>query len=287
MFDSREDGNRLLDAASCTSYPFDRCNATPPHWTIPAAVVLFVSDMHFGRGSKAEARAAEQALVECLEAHADRVEHLYLVGDIFDGYIEYRHLVPKGFVRFQGLLARWTDRGIPVTYLLGNHDPWHRDYFSEELGVTLVPDALTVGHKDRQVYLTHGDAQASTHASFSWVRPILRHPLAIGLYRSLLPADLGLGLARAVSRALHDPQPDPAVVEALEAYARRHLERTSADTVIMGHSHKHVLRSWEDGLYVNLGSWYEHRTFARLDESGLRLSRWNGTRALDIEAAAL
>lgn len=252
-----------------------------------AAVVLFVSDMHFGRGTKAEARASEQALVECLEAHAEHIEHLYLLGDVFDGYIEYRHLVPKGFVRFQALLARWTDRGVPITYLLGNHDPWHREYFSEELGVTLVPDALTVRHEGRHLHLTHGDAQASTHAAFSWVRPLLRHPLPIGLYRSLLPADLGLGLAQAVSRALHDPGPDPTVVKALEAYAERHLQNTPADTVVMGHSHQHVLQRWPHGVYVNTGSWHTNQTFARLDGDGLQLAQWNGTRALDIEAADL
>lgn len=249
---------------------------------MPAAVVLFVSDMHFGRGSAEEDRANEEALLSCLEAHADRVDHLYLLGDVFDGYIEYRHLVPKGFVRFQGLLARWTDRGIPVTYLFGNHDPWHCGYFAEELGVTLVPDALDVRHNGRRLHLTHGDAHASTHSGFSWVRPLLRHPLALRVYRSMLPADVGIGLAQAVSRILHDPDPDPAVVEALESHARVHLRSTSADTVVMGHSHKHVVRRWEHGMYVNTGSWYENNTFARLDEDGMRLSRWNGTRVLDI-----
>ncbi len=245
-------------------------------------MVLFVSDMHFGRGGKEKARSNEAALIGCLEAHADRVEHLYLLGDVFDGYIEYRHLVPKGFVRFQALLARWTDRGVPVTYVLGNHDPWHREYFSEELGVTLVPEALDVHHNGRRLHLTHGDAQASTHPAFAWIRPVLRHPLAIRLYRAVLPADLGLRLARAVSRALRESEPDPAVVEALAAYARRRLRNTPADTVIMGHSHKHVVQRCEHGMYVNTGSWYENNTFARLDKDGLRLMEWNGTRVLDI-----
>jgi UDP-2,3-diacylglucosamine hydrolase len=213
------------------------------------------------------------------------VEHLYLVGDVFDGFIEYRHLVPKGFVRFQALLARWTDRGIPVTYLLGNHDPWHRDYFENELGVRLVPDSLDVTHGGRRLHLTHGDAVASTHGLYAWLRPLMRHPTPIRLYQSLLPADLGLGLARWVSRALHDEETDPAVVEALRAHARETLCDRGADVAIMGHSHDAALHTWAEGVYVNTGNWYEHRTLARLDEDGIRLSRWNGTRALDIEAA--
>jgi len=257
-----------------------------PNRTTDTDVILFVSDMHFGRGPRAQERAKEDALLRCLEAHADRVRHLYLVGDVFDGYIEYRHLVPKGFVRFQALLARWTDRGIPVTYLFGNHDPWHRDYFAEEMGVDLVPETLEVTHHGRRLHLAHGDAQASTHRGFSWVRPLLRHPLALRLYRTL-PADLGLGLARRVSRALHDPAPDPTVVDALRAHARRTLRTGPADVVVMGHSHQPALHRWPAGAYVNTGNWYENRTFARLDEQKISLVRWNGTRALDIEAAEL
>lgn len=243
--------------------------------------------MHFGRGSRGHERTKEKALIDCLDAHVEDVDHLYFVGDVFDGYIEYKRLVPKGFVRFQALLARWSDRGIPVTYLFGNHDPWHRDYFAQELGVRLVSDACTVTHYGSRLHLTHGDAQASTHRSFSWVRPLLRSPIAIRLYCSLLPADLGLGLARRVSELLHDESPDPAVVDALQAYARTHLQQHPTEAVVMGHSHVPALQEWAEGLYVNTGNWYEERTFARLDEDGVHLARWNGTRTLDIEAAVL
>jgi UDP-2,3-diacylglucosamine hydrolase len=250
-------------------------------------VVLFLSDMHFGRGERAEEQEKESALIECLDAHANQVRHLYLLGDVFDGYIEYRHLIPKGFVRFQALLARWTDRGIPVTYLFGNHDPWHRDYFAQELGVTLVPETLDVTHQGRRLHLAHGDAEASTHASYAWLRPLLRHPWAIELYRSLLPADWGVALAHRVSRALHDPTPDPIVVRALRNRARGVLEEKPFDSVVRGHSHEPALHRWPGGVYVNTGNWYEKRTFARLENGWLHLMRWNGTRALDIESAEL
>lgn len=243
--------------------------------------------MHFGRGSASAERAKEVALLDCLEAHADEVDHLYLVGDVFDGYIEYRHLVPKGFVRFQGLLARWTDQGIPVTYLVGNHDPWHRDYFSEELGVHLVSDPIEVTHEGHRLHLAHGDALASTHRFYPWLRALLRHPVPVRLYQTLLPADLGLGLAQWVSHHLHEEDPDPTVVETLHAQAQSLLQRDGLDAVVMGHSHVPALHASANGVYVNTGNWYENRSFARLDEKELHLLQWNGRRTVDIESVAV
>jgi len=241
--------------------------------------------MHFGRGTPSQEREKEAALIDFLHAHADQVKHLYLVGDVFDGYIEYRHLVPKGLARFQGLLARWTDRGVPVTYLVGNHDPWHESYFSRELGVRVVSDALEVEHEGLRLYLVHGDAHGSTHTLYPWLRPLLRHPWAVRLYRAVLPADLGLGLARWVSRRLHDEGPDPEVIQALRAHARIRLRQYGADAVVMGHSHVPALHAWAEGIYLNTGNWYERRTFGRLTNGTMRLQRWNGTRAVDIESA--
>ena len=243
--------------------------------------------MHFGRGPRSVEREKEGALVECLEAHAGAVDHLYLLGDVFDGDIEYRHLVPKGFVRFQGLLARWTDRGVPVTYLLGNHDPWHQDHFSEELGVALAAESVEPTHFGRRLHLAHGDGLAAAGRLRTWLRALLRHPVPMRLYRSLLPADLGLGIARWVSRQLHDRAPNPETPARLRMQAHRLLRREALDGVVLGHGHVPALDHGPDGVYLNTGNWYERRTFARLDEDGLCLQRWNGARAEGIESVPL
>ena len=243
--------------------------------------------MHFGRGARSSEREKEVALIECLEAHAGDVDHLYLLGDVFDGYIEYRHLVPKGFVRFQGLLARWTDRGVPVTYLVGNHDPWHRDHFSEELGVTLVSGAVEATHEGCCLHLAHGDGLAATGPPRTWLRALLRHPVPVRLYQSLLPADLGLGFAQWVSRRLHDREEEPTTPARLRTQARTLLRRDALDGVVLGHGHVPELDRGPNGVYLNTGNWYERRTFARLDGEGLHLQRWNGTRAQGIESVPL
>lgn len=249
-------------------------------------MILFVSDMHFGRGADASERAKEAALIECLNAHADGVDHLYLVGDVFDAFIEYRHLLPKGFVRFQGLLARWTDRGVPVTYLVGNHDPWHQDYFSRELGVRVVPDVLTTTHHGVRWHLAHGDAAASDGLS-TRLRPWLRHPVPVWLYRTLLPADTGMRLAQWVNRTLGQHRPDPETADVLAAHARTLLRTTAATGVVLAHSHQPALHQWPEGVYLNTGCWHDERTLGRLDEEGLHLLRWNGTQTLHIEARSM
>ncbi len=243
--------------------------------------------MHFGQHDAATERAKEADLIRCLQAHEADVDHLYLMGDVFNEYIEYRHLIPKGCVRLMGLLAAWTDAGISVTYLAGNHDPWHQDYFTNELGVRLVFDALVEPTEGPVVYLEHGDAVASHASVYQRLRPWLRHPLPVWLYRTLLPADAGLRLARWMSHTLHEEDPDPHVVHALERHAHSVLQETGATLVVMGHSHVPVLHTWPEGCYVNTGSWYESRTFARLDSNGVHLLRWNGDRAAAIEAASL
>ena len=277
------------------------------------AVVLFVSDMHFGRSTSPRTeREAESDLVDCLRAHRDRLTHLYLVGDVFDAYIEYPTLVPKGFVRFQAEIASLTDAGVPVTYLLGNHDPWHRDYFASELGVTVVPNYCTRTHAladpaadstadpaaapavnstkapSVRVFCAHGDEQAGAAGGRTKrFRPILRHPACVWLYRNVFPGDLGFRLARRVSRGIHDRSVNPDLVRALDNDARARLAETDADLVVMGHTHASRLHTYPGGVYLNTGAWRHERTFARLTASGIHLARWNGSHAQVIEATDL
>lgn len=250
-------------------------------------MVLFVSDMHFGRGPAHREREKERELIDCLEAHASELDHLYLLGDVFDGYIEFEHLVPKGFARFQGLLARWTDLGLPITYLLGNHDCWHDNYFAEELGVQLVSESVQVHHLGHVFHLSHGDAFASSHSTFSVLRPLLRQPAPLWLYRTLLPANVGLGFAKWVSRKLENMDPDPEVVKELRSHAAALLENNELDAVILGHSHVPDFHTADTGTYVNTGNWYEARSFVRLDTEGLHLQEWNGASAQGIESVPL
>lgn len=246
-------------------------------------MIVFVSDVHFGRGSPDETQAVERELIDCLEVLKPRTEKLYLLGDIFDQYIEYRHLIPKGQVRFQALLARWTDDNIPVNYLLGNRDPWHRDYFRSELGVQIIPDTLHTNLYGRNVLLAHGDGHAPTNFIYNRIKQLLRHPVPVTLYRNVLPGDMGYQMANWFNRTFGNKDPDPSVAQDLRSYARTRLADDDLDAVILGHSHIPEHRTFEIGEYLNPGAWYRSRTFGVLTNDGFALKKWNGSETVLVE----
>jgi UDP-2,3-diacylglucosamine hydrolase len=246
-------------------------------------MIVFISDVHYGRGSLDEDRAMEDELIECLRHLERRVEALYLLGDIFDCYIEYDQLIPKGLLRLQGLLAEWSSAGVPITYLVGNHDPWHLDYFSRELGVEVHMDPVRRTLDGRNVYLAHGDGIAPSKPVYRALKPVLRNPFLVSLYRMILPGSLGMHLGQWFSRTFADDAPDPSVVADLRAHAREILQSSPADLVILGHSHHPEITHWNTGTYVNCGSWYFDRTLTVLDSGTVFLQRWNGRQTLLVE----
>lgn len=243
--------------------------------------------MHFGRDAPDAERARERDLVACLKAHEPDVERLFIVGDLFDAYIEYRHLVPKGAVRVLALLADWAERGIPVTYLVGNHDPWHRDYFGESLGIDVHMDSVELEAYGRRLYIHHGDGLDPSSARYNTLKPWLRHPLPVWIYTNLLPGDVGMRLARKVAQRLATTDRSEANRMIYRDVAQHLLDTHGGDAVVMGHTHAPEHLHFANGEYVNLGAWQHKRTFAMLDEAGFRLMRWNGTSAEPVEARAL
>lgn len=240
-------------------------------------MVLFVSDLHLGR-SGADERPLVQAFVHWLDAHAD-ADALFIVGDLFDAWIEHRHLVPRLPVRLLGALAAWTDAGKQLAVFAGNHDPWHRSFLHDELGAAVHFDGLHTAQEGRRLYLHHGDGVAP-HGLYRHLRPVLRHPLPVGLYR-LLPADAGMGLARRVSARMRRRHHEGAA-RAMRAHARTLLAHGEAEAVVFGHTHVPELNAWPEGVYANPGAWYETQTFLRLDADGWTLARWADGRAEEV-----
>ncbi len=243
---------------------------------------LIISDVHFGKSSAEIERAKERDLIACLLSYRDDVASLILLGDIFENYIEYRHLVPKGFSRFQGLLASWADSKIPISYFVGNNDPWHRDYFADEFGAQIEWDEryqTLAGHK---VYLAHGDGVGDAWSKYRLLKPILRHPLPVFLYRALLPGDFGIRLAKLAKGRIGDDNLDESNILQLRKHAANILQTDKAEFVVMGHTHYPESIKTNHGNYINTGSWHHNRTFGIADDQGIRLMVWEGATAREI-----
>ena len=219
-------------------------------------------------------RGHEAALLSCLKHFEHEITHLVLLGDVYDQYIEYPNLVPKGIVRFQGLLANWADRGVKIIYLIGNHDPWHIDYFQKELGVNVVFDAFSEPLLGKHVYLIHGDLIASRFPLNTFIKRLLQHPIPVFLYRTLLPGDSGFRLARWVNQKIHSDVLNEGVTQRLKQHASSLISDQNYHLVAMGHSHQAELTSIEKGIYLNTGCWRLFRTFACMTEDALTLYEW-------------
>jgi len=251
-------------------------------------LTLYISDLHLGRGTPAESRAAEADFRSLVAAHRAELERgaLVLVGDVFDQYIEYRHLVPKQAMRTLAMLADLVDAGCRVTYVVGNRDPWHVDFLEQQLGVRLVRDSLTEGPPGGRTYIAHGDGHVPAEWTYNRLRPLLRSPQMARLYRMGLPGDSAFAFARWFAHRFgSDGASEPRITEALRARAREIVSAGDASLVVMGHGHAAELTHFGAGAYLNPGYWFAERTFGRVDEQGPALLRWHAGGAEPIGQA--
>ena len=147
----------------------------------------FISDLHLGASYIADHRAHEKRVVDFLESIAPDCKRLFLLGDILDYWWEYRTVIPRGFTRFFGALARLADSGVEIVWFKGNHDIWIFDYLPEEIGLTVHDGMMTTEIDGRRFLLEHGDGVGSLPWSFRRLRAIFRNPLAQKLYGAIHP----------------------------------------------------------------------------------------------------
>jgi UDP-2,3-diacylglucosamine hydrolase len=235
----------------------------------------FFSDVHPGLGTREEERAKEDILLRFLRGILPRAERVFILGDLFDFWFEYGTVIPKGFHRTLAALQEFTDRGIPVDYLVGNHDFWMGDFFQTELGLTVHRDPFETVLDGKRLFLHHGDGLAQNDLGYRLVKPVLRNRAAIALYRWLHP-DLGVRMARGSSRTsrAYTSQKDYGEQEGMVAFARRRIA-SGTQIVIMGHRHLPVCERIDEGLYVNLGDWIQHRTFGLFEDGNMTLQTWS------------
>ena len=232
--------------------------------------IYFASDFHLGARNHEESLKREKLIVRWLDEIQSQAEALYLLGDIFDFWFEYRKAVPKGFVRFLGKLAEFTDVGIPVHFFTGNHDIWIFGYLPNEVGLIIHNEPYTITVNGKKFYMAHGDGLGPGDKKYKLLKGLFHNSFAQWLFGRLHP-NLGIALAHKwslSSRNVHGI-PDEFRGEAGEMliqHSRNILKKEYFDYFIFGHRHIPINYSLDENTrYINLGDWIHYYTYGVFD----------------------
>ncbi len=205
---------------------------------------------------------------------------LFLMGDLFDFWFEYKHAVPKGGVRLLGKLAALSDGGLPIVVFSGNHDMWMKDYFPQEFDIPVYHQPRQISINGKQMLLGHGDGLGPGDRRFKLLKRVFRNPLSIWLFGKVHP-DLGIGIANAwskTSRASHMEKDNVFLGddEWLLAYCKEVEQQQHHDFYIFGHRHLPLNLEVSPGSrYINLGEWLSHFTYGSFDGQEFSLNKFD------------
>jgi UDP-2,3-diacylglucosamine hydrolase len=239
--------------------------------------IYFASDFHLGVPTPESSLKREKLVCKWLDSIKHDAQEIYLVGDLFDFWYEYRYTVPKGYVRLLGKIAELTDAGIPVHFFVGNHDLWMKDYFIKELNVTINHKPVTRTYNGKVFYIGHGDGMGPGDRWYKLLRRIFANRFCQWLFSRLHP-NFAFYIARKSSKRSRVITGDSdekflgAENEWLFLYCREYLKAHHVDYFIFGHRHL-PLDLDVDGKarYINLGEWINYNTYAVFDGRSLTL----------------
>lgn len=224
---------------------------------------LFISDIHLGLQSKEVENQKERLLVKFLEYAKENCDELFIVGDLFDYWFEYKRVYQKGNFRTLTALQDLTENGIQVHYFIGNHDFFHKDFFEKEIGVKLYPDAEEFTLNGKKFFIGHGDGLVKNDLGYNILKKILRNRFIQWLY-GLIHPDLGVAIASRTSKSSRDytTKKDYGEEDGLFEAARSFIDK-GYDYVLFGHLHKRCFNQYKQGTYINLGSWIENPCYGK------------------------
>lgn len=241
--------------------------------------VYFASDNHLGAPTMAESKPREKKFVAWLDKAKEDAAAIFLLGDLFDFWFEYKTVVPKGFTRTLGKLAELTDAGIPVYYFVGNHDLWMDGYFEEELNIPVYHTPQQFLFNNTSFFIGHGDGLGPHDKGYKRMKKVFTNPVSKWFYRWLHP-DIGVSLAQYFSVKNKAISGDDDVKflgednEWLVQYAKRKLETKHYDYFVFGHRHLPMTIDLNGkSTYINLGDWIGYYTYAVFNGEQLSLEK--------------
>ncbi len=246
----------------------------------PNKKIYFASDQHLGAPNREASLIRERHFIAWLEQVKHDAAEIYLLGDLFDFWFEYKTAVPKGYVRVLGKIAELVDSGIPIHLFTGNHDMWMFDYLPEELGVTLYRDPIEREYNGKSFLIGHGDGLGPGDHGYKFIKQVFRNKLCQWLFARLHP-NFGIGLANyfssrsRIANGDSDKQFLGEENEWLAIYAKEQLAKKHIDFFLFGHRHLPLdLNVGKGSRYINLGEWVTDFTYAVFDGAELELKEF-------------
>ena len=243
--------------------------------------IYFASDFHLGAPNYEESLIREKRIISWLDSIKADASHVYLVGDIFDFWFEYKESIPKGFIRFQGKLVELLDAGIQVEFFTGNHDMWMFDYFTKELGIPVHREPIELNLNGKSIYVGHGDGLGPGDYGYKFLKKVFSNKICQWLFARLHP-NFGIGLANYSSRSsrAHTTGEDVYLgddKEWLHIYANDLLDTKHYDYFVFGHRHLPIDKVLKNGKskYINLGDWIVYNTYAVYDGDKIELKTYD------------
>ena len=242
--------------------------------TTASKKIYFASDFHLGTDSTDETSAIrERRLVEWLDSIKEDCSHLFLVGDVFDYWFEYKEVIPRGFTRFIGKLAEMADAGVDIVFFTGNHDMWVFDYFQKEIGVKVHRTYQNFLINEHAFVIGHGDGLGPGDYKYKFIKRVFANGFNQWLFARIHP-NAGIALMKFFSKksrlyTSNEIYEDEWLIQ----FCEEHQQQFAADYYIFGHRHLPLQYNLKDGraTYFNLGDWINHRSFGVYDGNKFEL----------------
>ncbi len=240
--------------------------------------IYFVSDMHFGVPDRESSFKREKLFVKWLEKISEDASDIYIMGDMFDFWFEWKHVVPKGYIRLLGKMAELSDKGIKLHLFTGNHDMWMFSYFRNELGAFIYRKDIVATIQHKVVCLAHGDGLGPGDYGYKFIKKLFRNKFAQWCYARLHP-NFAVWLALFFSRKSRyinreknkkNRERERKLTENQLIHARQMLKTKHIDYFVFGHQHTPECETLENGsVLYNIGNWLNDFTYLKMKNSNI------------------
>lgn len=242
--------------------------------------IYFASDQHFGVPDLQQSRIREEKFIRWMDSIKKNAQVLFLMGDLFDFWHEWKFVVPKGYIRVLGKLAELKDAGIDIYFFVGNHDLWMKNYFEDELGIPVFFEKKYYEINSNQFLLAHGDGLGPGDKGYKRMKKVFTNPIAQWAFRWLHP-DIAMKIANYMSQknkmisGVEDQKFLGEDKEFLILYSKEKLKTEKIDYFVYGHRHLPMVLDLQKGAkYINLGDWISYFTYGVFDGEQFDLKKF-------------